>query len=231
MDKTNKEIMLDCIEQVHNQKRVERVDDYYSPDCMFHGTPFVGSGIRTDQLKMPGKHLVADILPGGPAAGKLQAGDELLNVSDGRTTWSTFEELKTGDWAYGPVGSPLVYHVRRGDQELDVTVTRGLVEGFDLPFSDLKPQWVSFLVEECPDFHFEAQMAFEDGDMVVLYGLNSGTSKEYQKFAIWPSCDIYRLREGKVVDMWNVEDSRSMLAQLGYHLEAPKQAAASAAEP
>jgi steroid delta-isomerase-like uncharacterized protein len=73
-----------------------------------------------------------------------------------------------------------------------------------------------------PDIHFEADDWVVEGDKVVSRWTCTGTHRgEFRGIAPtgkrvrFIGINIYRLRDGKIVERWAVEDSVSLLQQLG----------------
>ncbi len=97
MSKTNVQVVQEYIEEVLNHKHFDRVFEYRTEDCVLHAPPYVGLGLNFDD-RSDDKVLLIDIAPNSPAAGNLQAGDEVVRVTDGAKTWETFKDLKSGFW-------------------------------------------------------------------------------------------------------------------------------------
>jgi hypothetical protein len=74
--KSNVEIIQDIVEQVVNQKIIDKWDQYTSQDYISRGALYVGVGFSVDSSG--DKHIINIIAPGSPAEGNLQVGDELL---------------------------------------------------------------------------------------------------------------------------------------------------------
>jgi hypothetical protein len=78
--KSNVEIIQDVIEQIVNQKEIDKWDQYFSEDYIARGAPFIGMGYSIDS---PGnRNKINSISPGSPVDGKLQVEDELLWVEN-----------------------------------------------------------------------------------------------------------------------------------------------------
>jgi steroid delta-isomerase-like uncharacterized protein len=74
-----------------------------------------------------------------------------------------------------------------------------------------------------PDFKITIKMQLADGDLVVGYATQTGTmTGEFAgmppsgKTASWDSIHITRVKDGKIVEHWAVQDQLSMLQQLGF---------------
>jgi predicted SnoaL-like aldol condensation-catalyzing enzyme len=218
MFKTNKEVVLGFIEEVINQKRLDRFDEYFASGSVYHSGSYVGLGINFDDSS--GEKLVlVEVAPGGPADGKLRLGDELLSVKDRQRTWEDFDDLKIGVWARGVVGTPVTLCVRRDGETVDISLELGLIPGWTL--SVHKELFQQYLTVDHPDIHQTVDCILEEGDMVMVYLTNRGTHAKYQRQAVWTEFDLYRVRDGKIVETWGLEDSYGYLKQLGYRVETP----------
>ena len=220
MSNTNVQIVQEFIEEVFNRKNYDRAFDYCIEDCVFHLAPYVGLGADFDD-RSGDKLVLVDVAPNGPAAGNLQIGDELVRVTDGAKTWQTFKELKGVSWGQGALGTSITVTVNRGGTLMDIPITRGRVEGFDIILSKSIDRWRDYTLKYWPDSRAEIQLIFGDADHVACYSINSGTQQEYQRSAVWADCSIYRLENGKIVESWGVEDSFAQLKQLGYQINEP----------
>ena len=146
--KTNVEIIQDIVEQDINQKKIDQWDQYFSQDYIARGAPYVGTGFSFDSSGK--KHMIDMIIPGSPAEGKLQVGDELLWAEDEHQRWANYEEIKPGIMR-GIRGSKFKVGVRRGNQSLEYEFTRDLIKGFDVPRAQVKSDMRHFLTKEFPE--------------------------------------------------------------------------------
>ena len=89
--KANTAIIHEVLEQVVNQKRIDAWDQFFSPDYIARGAPSIGLGFSRDTSG--NKHTITATIPGGPAEGKLQVGDELLWIEDERQRWESYEDI------------------------------------------------------------------------------------------------------------------------------------------
>jgi steroid delta-isomerase-like uncharacterized protein len=78
-----------------------------------------------------------------------------------------------------------------------------------------------------PDFKIAIDLQIAEGDLVVQHGISTGTMKgEFAgmppsgKTAKWEAIHISRIKDGKVVEHWAVQDQLGMLQQLGFMPEA-----------
>ena len=91
---------------------------------------------------------------------------------------------------------------------------------------------VTSLRSAFPDLKVTLQMEIAEGDLVVEYGTQTGTmTGEFAgmppsgKTATWDAIHITRIKDGKIVEHWAVQDQLGMLQQLGF-IPTPEAAAA-----
>ncbi len=101
-------------------------------------------------------------------------------------------------------------------------VDHALPPGFP-PGAQGTKQFFGLLRAAFPDFHYTIEDMVAEGDYVVQRLTAQGTMKgEFMgmppngKHAVWSSMDFARLKDGKVVEYWGIEDQLSMLQQLGF---------------
>jgi len=101
-------------------------------------------------------------------------------------------------------------------------VDHALPPGFPPGAQGVK-QFFSMLRAAFPDFHYTIEDMIGEGDYVVQRLTSQGTMKgEFMgmppsgKHAAWSSMDFIRLKDGKVVEYWGIDDQLSMLQQLGF---------------
>ncbi len=215
--KPNAEIIRDVLEQVVNQKKIDAWDQYFSPDYIAHGAPFVGMGFSRDTSG--NKHTINAITPGSPAEGKLDVGDELVWVEDERQRWAAYEEIEQGLQSYR--GSTLKLGVRRGQQTFEIELTRGRVQGFDTGCAQAKSEMQAFMTREIPDLRVDIKRILADGDMVACLMEYRGTHATFKREAVWREIWVVRLCEGKIVESWPLPDVDAYLRQLGYQSVPP----------
>jgi len=220
MAQTNIQIVEGYIEQVINQRRLERLHDFCSEGCVSHAPPYVGMGGNFDDTSGE-KLILTQIAPNGPMDGHLQIGDELIRVKHGDKTWETFDELRKGFWARGLAGTEICVTVRRRGNILSIPLTLGEVKQFDIKVSDVCKTAIPYMQKYWPDLKTEIKEIFGNGDMVACYAVNYGTNTEYNRSAIWDELDMFRLKDGRITEIWAVENSFEELSQLGYQITEP----------
>jgi len=220
MENKNIHIVQECIEQIFNAKRFDRIYDYYSEQCIFHSPPYVGLGIFPDDSS--GEQLVIkSVAANGPAAGKVQVGDVLLRASDANGTWESYDQLRIGLWGQGKLGTEVTLTLLREGESFEVTIVRGRVEGFDNTMADVRDVWQHYLQEEIPDLQTEINQILASGDLVAYFATNTATSAIYHQSTVWTECNILRIDNGKIVEWWGVEDLLGQWRQLGFRMMEP----------
>jgi len=212
--KSNVEIIQDTIEQIVNQKKIDQWDQYFSPDYIARGAPYIGMGFARDTSE--NQHIITMIIPGSPAEGKLQVGDELLWVEDQHQRWSTYEEIEQG-----LQGRQYKVGVRRGNQTLKYELTKDLVPGFDTPTEQAKSEMREFMTSEFPDLKAAIKLILADGDLVVCLLEYRGNHAKYKREVVWREAWFARLSEGQIVESWPIIDLDTYFRQLGYQLTPP----------
>jgi len=215
--KSNVKIIHEVLEQVVNQKRIEVWDEYFSPDYIARGAPFIGMGFGSNSSG--GNHVIDAIIPGSSAEGKLQVGDELLWVADERQRWETFDDVPEGTRRYQ--GGKLKVGVRRGRQTLHFELTSHMLRGFDIRNDQAKSEMQEFMTQAIPDLSVKVLMVLADGDIVACLMEYRGTHARFKREAIWREAWFVRLSEEKIVESWPLPDIDAYCRQLGYQVIPP----------
>lgn len=211
--KSNVEIIQDTIEQIVNQKKIDMWEQFFSPEYIARGAPFIGMGFSRDTSE--NKHIIDFVIPGSPADGMLQVGDELIWVEDEHQRWASYEEIEQGIQ-----GNKYKLGVRRGDQTHEYELARDFIEGYDTPTEQAKSEMREFMTE-FPDLMAAIKLIFADGDMVVSLIEYRGTHTKFKREAVWREALITRLSEGMIVESWPIIDESSFFRHLGYQLVPP----------
>ena len=221
MEQTNSNILRGFFDEVINQKHLDLIPKYMSEKFIGHGAPYVGIGITFDDSSED-KIIIKMIKPGSPADGKLKVGDEIMQVRDGGRTWKTYQELRHGGlWGQGVLGTSFTLWVRRDKAEKEITLTRGLVKGFEFPYQMVEDGNREFL-KDWPDVKVRLVNVIEAGDMVAYQAEDQGHNVRYGRSAVWDEFGFARIRDGKITDMWSSDESVDELRQLGYSILAPE---------
>ena len=74
---------------------------------------------------------------------------------------------------------------------------------------------------EYPDLHIITEDLVAEGDRVVARMTVQGTHAPTGKQATWTAIGIFRIADGKIVEMWTNEDMLGRLQQVGFRLIRP----------
>ena len=214
----NVKIIREVLEQVVNQKRIDKWNEYFSPDYIARGAPCIGMGFSRDTSG--GRQIIDRVLSGSPAETNLQVGDELLWVEDERERWDSHDGISEGLRTYR--GTTLKLGVRRGEQTLEFELAGDFIPGFDTDNDGAKSEMQHFMTREVPDLSVDIKMTLADGDKVVCLMEYRGTHAEFKREAIWREIWIARLSEGKIVESWPLPDIDAHCRQLGFQLIPPE---------
>lgn len=212
--KTNVEIIQETIEQIVNQKKIEKWSQYFGAEYIARGAPFIGMGFDRDTSEK--KHIINMVIPGSPVDGKLQVGDELLWVEDEQKRWGTFDEIEQGI-----KGSKYKVGIQRGNRTIEEEISRGFIEGFETPTDQAMSEMQEFITNEIPDLKASIKLILADRDMVVCLLEYRGTHAKFKRETVWREAWFTRLSEGKIVEGWPIIDETSFLRHLGYQIIPP----------
>ncbi len=166
--------------------------------------------------------IIQSVYPGSPADGKLMVGDEIVRAQDGERIWNTYDTLRMGGlWGQGPLGSPITVWVRRNGGETDVTLMRGVVNGFEYHYQEVEmgnrensKEWLGLKTR--------LVNVIESGDLVAYQLEAQGQNIRYGRSAVWTEFGFVRIEDGKITDWWNSDDTISQYKQLGFSILAPE---------
>lgn len=223
MSKSNKEINIEFVEEVLNKKKIDKFNDYYSKDCVFHVSPYIGLGFNSGD-NGEGKLIINSIAKGGPASSKLKVGDEIVAASTETRKLESFEDLEQGlsFITQGKKGIPIVLTIIRNGEKMDVEIVRDKIEGFDLTWDDVGDSFKHSVANDIQDGKTEILHIVEEGDMVCVYDRTSGTVADFNREAVWDTCRILKFKDGKIIESWSVGPNLSYYTQLGYKVEPPQ---------
>lgn len=205
-----------------NSNEFERLRSLCSEACVYKGSPYVGFGINTDDSDRS-HFMIKSLFPGSPAEGKLLPGDEILSVGEDGRKYEGFRELSKNPWGQGRPGTKAEFRIRRGGKELSLALERGKIRSFDVDISDIAESLKAF-AREWPDHREEIEFIADGGEHVTVLSTVSGTNADLGRGALWSSCTIYTVREGKIAEFRGVDDSLGQLKQLGYEVVEPVKA-------
>ena len=133
--------------------------------------------------------------------------------------WSTHEGIVQCIQSHR--GSWLQVGVRRGEEPLEVELTRGLIRGFDTDNVRAKSEMQDFMTRAIPDLSVEIKMTLAEGDTVACLMEYRGTHAAFKREAVWREAWFARLSDGKIIESWPLPDIDAYCRQLGYQLTPP----------
>ena len=221
MAQSNSDILRSYFEEVINQKHLDLISKYFSKKFIGHGAPYVGMGIMPDASSGTSV-IVKRVNPNSPAANRLMEGDEIIHVRDDGHTWSTYEELRGGGlWGQGVIGTELTVRVRRGNEEKEIPIVRGLVKGFEFTYELHEPGMKEFF-KEWHEIKITLINVIEAGDLVAFHAQYEGHNVRYGRSAVWSEFGFVRFMDGQITDWWNSDEELSTLKQLGFTIQEPQ---------
>ncbi len=219
---SNKDVILGYYKEVVNGKDFTVLDKYFHPDYLSGALPYIGMGVGLD-ASSGDKVVVNHVYSEGPSAGKLEVGDEILFVQDGDSRLETFEEIRDIPWGWGKVDSPFMLRVQRGEEEIEVEITRGIIEGLKMSLEEFKESWEKFATQKIPDEKVEILYIIEEGDMVACLATATAMHLDYDRQYLVPGGEFFRLKDNKIIESWGVSDNLAFIRQMGFSVEEPKK--------
>ena len=137
-------------------------------------------------------------------------------MEDEHQRWESFSGIEEG-----LKGRTYKLGVQRGDQILEVELTRALVRGFDTHTAQAKAEMQDFITNQFPDLTAAIKLILADGEMVVSLLEYRGTHKKYKREAVWQEAWFVRMAEGMIVESWPMMDLSSYFRHLGYQILPP----------
>jgi predicted SnoaL-like aldol condensation-catalyzing enzyme len=221
MSEENRAVVQRLIDDVINARNVDALSEVYAEDCVIHGHPYVGMGFIPD-FAVSDRFIIYQTIPGTPAAEKLLPDDEIVRAEDAFGVTEGSENLWMLSWGHGEVDSDLTLLVKRNGKLLNVELTRALIQS-DVGSEQMREAFERS-AEKWPNLTVTPELIISAGDLVVCYWRASGTHARYNRSATWVETEIFRIRNGKIVEEWFVADTESMLKQLGFRINAPEPA-------
>ncbi len=217
---SNKEVIQSYYEEVVNGKDFTVLDKYFHEDFLAMNLPYFGMGFGID-TSSGDKVMVTQVYSGGPSAGKLEVGDEIISVQDGDDLYQGFDAIVHHPWGWGEVGTSLTLRVNRAGEEMDVEITRGVIKEFGMRLEEFKDNWEFFVKEKRRDTKVEIVHLIEEGDMVACLRMDSGIDVDFNRQYLVPHTEFFRMKDGKIVQNWFFGDNLAFHRQMGFKLEEP----------
>ena len=105
---------------------------------------------------------------------------------------------------------------------MEIPLVRSRIDGDDITIEE----WLQIIgdnwLKDWSAYKLEIKEIVAQDDLVTAYIIIQGTNSQYDAEAIWSCFAMYRVKDGKIVDYWGVDDGVGCLAQLGYQQIAPE---------
>lgn len=189
---------------------MDYVKAHMADDGVWMPARYVGLGFQIDIDEMT----VSMVMPDTPAASNLKVGDQFVEVNGVAAT----EENRDRMSFRGEPGQPVKAVIKRDGKEMDVEITRGIIEraeSKDVALANLQ-------LGDAEDWGTgtcSVEEMVQEGN--VIYAHIAWTDTERDTGIQYRGSDITRFEfndAGQVVKGWNRGESRFVLEQLGYSI-------------
>lgn len=202
--------------QAGQEETISAVEEYMADDGLFYRPRYVGFGFTYDNTDESGKMVVETIVPGGPASTVLQVGDEFMSV---RGVEVSIDNRDSGKLSFrGAPGEEVSAVIKRGDELMDIVVTRGTVES-TISKSEMIEWMSSADGDDWGDDSFTLHEVVASGDVAYAWTTIANADDVTGKTVETHVVTRFRFNEdGKVVAVSNLRESRFILEQQGFSI-------------
>lgn len=202
--------------QAGQEETISAVEEYMADDGLFYRPRYVGFGFTYDNTDESGRMVVETIVPGGPASTVLQVGDEFMSV---RGVEVSIDNRDSGKLSFrGAPGEEVSAVIKRGDELMDIAVTRGTVES-TISKSDMIEWMSSADGDDWGDDSFTLHEVVASGDVAYAWTTIANADDVTGNTVETHVVTRFRFNEdGKVVAVSNLRESRFMLEQQGFSI-------------
>ena len=202
--------------QAGQEETISAVEEYMADDGLFYRPRYVGFGFTYDNTDESGKMVVETIVPGGPASTVLQVGDEFMSV---RGVEVSIDNRDSGKLSFrGAPGEEVSAVIKRGDELMDIVVTRGTVES-TISKSEMIEWMSSADGDDWGDDSFTLHEVVASGDVAYAWTTIANADDVTGKNVETHVVTRFRFNEdGKVVAVSNLRESRFILEQQGFSI-------------
>lgn len=202
--------------QAGQEETISAVEEYMADDGLFYRPRYVGFGFTYDNTDESGKMVVETIVPGGPASTVLQVGDEFMSV---RGVEVSIDNRDSGKLSFrGAPGEEVSAVIKRGDELMDIAVTRDTVES-TISKSEMIEWMSSADGDDWGDDSFTLHEVVASGDVAYAWTTIANADDVTGKTVETHVVTRFRFNEdGKVVAVSNLRESRFILEQQGFSI-------------
>lgn len=215
MNTTNREI-IEKYYEYSNAQQLDKAAELVSESAIIHGSDYVGMGVTLD-TSSGDKVIITKVYEGGPSIGILEPGDVITRVKIHDRILEGFEELSEQAWGLGKLGEEVNLSILRFDAQLEVSIRRGRVPAQVFSYQEA----IKNLGKYYDDLHFNVNITVAEGDKVAVFVTGSEHNKNFDVSTLYTACGVFRFENGKIAELWAVEDGVSQLRQLGFQIIPP----------
>lgn len=202
--------------QVGQEATINAVKEHMADEGLFYRPRYVGFGFTYDNTDESGRMVVETIVTSGPASAVLQVGDEFVSV---RGVEVNADNRDSGKLSFrGAPGEEVAAVIKRGDELMDIAVTRGKVES-TISKADMIDWMSSGDGDDWGDDSFTLHEVVASED--VAYAWTTIANADDVTGNTIETHVVTRFRfndDGKVVAVSNLQESRFILEQEGFSI-------------
>ena len=202
--------------QIGQEATINAVKEHMADDGLFYRPRYVGFGFTFDNTDESGRMVVETIVPGGPASGVLQVGDEFMSVQGVEVSIGNRDSGKLS--FRGAPGEEVSAVIKRGDELMDIAVTRGKVES-SISKSDMIDWMSSGDGNDWGDDSFTLHEVVASGDVAYAWTTIANADDVTGNTVETHVVTRFEFNEdGKVVGIGNLRENRFILEQQGFSI-------------
>jgi C-terminal processing protease CtpA/Prc len=193
---------------------LEAIEKYMADDGVAQNSRYIGFGFNNDIDPEDGKLTVLWVTPNSPADGVLEPGDKFVSVNGVLATENNRESLSFR----GQPGVPIKAVISRNGEELDIEVTRGIIDSVTEK-SKILENMSSANERYWTDTSIEIQEVIESGN--IVYVLAHTIGKDMDNQLPYDSYTVTRMEfneSGQIIWTGSLSEERLVLEQTGYSI-------------
>ena len=202
--------------QIGQEATINAVKEHMADDGLFYRPRYVGFGFTFDNTDDSGRMVVETIVPGGPASEVLQVGDEFMSVQGVEVS---IDNRDSGKLSFrGAPGEEVSAVIKRGDELMDIAVTRDKVES-TISKADMIDWMSSGDGSDWGDDSFTLHEVVASGDVAYAWTTIANADDVTGNTIETHVVTRFEFNEdGKVVGIGNLRESRFILEQQGFSI-------------
>lgn len=202
--------------QVGQEATINAVKEHMAEDGLFYRPRYVGFGFTFDNTDESGRMVVETIIPDSPASAVLQVGDEFKSV---RGVEVTMDNRDSGKLSFrGAPGEAVAAVIKRGDELIDIEVTRGKIESTVSKAGMI--DWMSSGdADDWGDDSFTLNEVVTSGDVAYAWTTIANVDDVTGQMIETHVLTRFQFNEeGQVVAIGSLQENRFILEQQGFSI-------------